>query len=74
MSSDSASGLRVYVWAMGALALVAGGGLIYHASGARQIEEQLPGMAAAGLLYPILEMKPYLVEPTDPKPLPSPHE
>ncbi len=32
------------------------------------------GMAAAGLLYPILEMKPYLVEPTDPKPLPSPHE
>ncbi|MCI0331733.1 MAG: ABC transporter ATP-binding protein/permease [Planctomycetes bacterium] len=31
------------------------------------------GMAAAGLLYPILEMKPYLVESTSPKPLPSPH-
>ncbi len=42
MSGDSGSGLRVYVWAMGALALVAGGGLLYHASAARQIEEQLP--------------------------------
>ncbi|MCI0335152.1 MAG: ABC transporter ATP-binding protein/permease [Planctomycetes bacterium] len=32
------------------------------------------GMAAAGLLYPMLEIKSYLVEATNPKPLPSPHE
>jgi ATP-binding cassette subfamily B protein/subfamily B ATP-binding cassette protein MsbA len=32
------------------------------------------GMAAAGILYPILEMKPFLPEPVSPKPLPSPHE
>jgi ATP-binding cassette subfamily B protein/subfamily B ATP-binding cassette protein MsbA len=31
------------------------------------------GMAAAGLLYPILEMKPYLTETDSPKPLPMPH-
>jgi ATP-binding cassette subfamily B protein/subfamily B ATP-binding cassette protein MsbA len=32
------------------------------------------GMAAADLLYPLLEMKPYLVETTNPKPLPARHE
>jgi ATP-binding cassette subfamily B protein/subfamily B ATP-binding cassette protein MsbA len=32
------------------------------------------GMAAAGLLYPILEMKPQLIETTSPKPLPAPFE
>jgi ATP-binding cassette, subfamily B, bacterial MsbA len=32
------------------------------------------GMAAAGLLYPILETKSYLVESPSPKVLPSPHE
>jgi ATP-binding cassette subfamily B protein/subfamily B ATP-binding cassette protein MsbA len=32
------------------------------------------GMAAANLLYPILEMKPYLVETTTPKPLPARHQ
>jgi ATP-binding cassette subfamily B protein/subfamily B ATP-binding cassette protein MsbA len=32
------------------------------------------GMAAAGILYPILEMKPLLPEAESPKPLPSPHE
>ena len=32
------------------------------------------GMAAAGILYPILEMKPNMVETTAPKPLPTPHE
>jgi ATP-binding cassette subfamily B protein/subfamily B ATP-binding cassette protein MsbA len=32
------------------------------------------GMAAAGILYPILDMKPYLVETTTPKPLPARHE
>jgi ATP-binding cassette subfamily B protein/subfamily B ATP-binding cassette protein MsbA len=32
------------------------------------------GMAAADLLYPILEMKPYLTEATNPKQLPPRHE
>ncbi len=32
------------------------------------------GMAAAGLLYPILETESQLVEPECPKPLPKPHE
>lgn len=32
------------------------------------------GMAAAGLLYPILEMKSYLQENSDPKPLPASHK
>jgi ATP-binding cassette subfamily B protein/subfamily B ATP-binding cassette protein MsbA len=32
------------------------------------------GMAAAGILYPILEMKPSLPEAASPRPLPSPHE
>jgi ATP-binding cassette subfamily B protein/subfamily B ATP-binding cassette protein MsbA len=31
------------------------------------------GMAAAGILYPILEMKPNMVEASTPKPLPMPH-
>lgn len=32
------------------------------------------GMAAAGILYAILEMKPHLQEATSPKSLPSPHQ
>lgn len=32
------------------------------------------GMAAADMLYPMLEMKHYLQEPSDPKPLPAPLE
>ncbi len=31
------------------------------------------GMAAAGILYPVLEMKSCMVETTTPKPLPTPH-
>jgi ATP-binding cassette, subfamily B, bacterial MsbA len=32
------------------------------------------GMAAADMLYPILNIKSYLIETADPKPLPSPHD
>ena len=32
------------------------------------------GMAAAGLIYPILERQPFLVESTNPKPLPASHQ